>query len=175
MPIVILEGIGYFILWPVLRKRAILRVPRQFFLADFAALLVYLQLVLVLIFYYRSLLEHSMGIIGPLSILAVAAAALWGAAVGMLNQLGILTTWRRMAFLLILLPGVSSIMVGVPLAFVFAARGKSLEDHLAPSPLRFILALAVLTLAAIALRFLSAWLVKDCQVMSRPGSTPRNE
>ena len=45
IPFVILEVIGYAILWPVLKKKAKLSLPRQFSLADFAVLLCYAQLI----------------------------------------------------------------------------------------------------------------------------------
>ena len=77
IPAAILEAIGYFILWPVRKKGPkLIGVPRQFSLADFAALLFYVQFVLAFTCYYRRLLINSIGLGFTLTILGFAAVPL---------------------------------------------------------------------------------------------------
>src|SRR5512138_3860370 len=127
----ILEVIGYAILWPIVTKGARPRIPRQFSLADFAALLCYVQLVLTLTYYYRGLFERSMGLGVVMGFMALATVALWGATVSTLNQLEIHSVLRRSLFMLVLLPGVIFVMLGLPWILLVAAQ-NDLFDSLAP-------------------------------------------
>jgi hypothetical protein len=162
IPFVILELIGYAILWPLIQKKPKLRIPRQFSIADFAALLCYVQLVMALTYYYRRLFEGSLGLGVAMSIMGAATVALWGAAVSTLNQLELHNVLRRSLFLLVLLPGVIGVMAGAPLVLVLPSLFDFRESN---AVLGWILGGSVgVVLLGIGLRFLAAWLVKDAKV-----------
>lgn len=159
IPFVILELIGYAILWPLIQKKPKLRIPRQFSIADFAALLCYVQLVMALTYYYRRLFEGSIGLGVVMSIMGAATVALWGAAVSTLNQLELHNRLRRSLFLLVLLPGVIGVMAGAPLVLVLPSLFDFRESN---AVLGWVLGgSAGVVLLGIGLRFLAAWLVKD--------------
>lgn len=139
-------------------------IPRQFSLADFAALLCYVQFVLAFTYYYRLLLINSIGLGFTLTILGAAAVLLWGAAVNMLNQLAMQNAMRRMLFLLVLLPGVVAVMVGLPLGLMLANKYENTRGVSG----WFIAGPVLVLILGIAMRYLAAWLVKDAPDPSPP-------
>ena len=159
IPFVILEAIGYSILWPIIKRKPKLHLPSQFSLADFAVLLCYVQIVMAFTFYNRRFFVNSTGIGVILAILGVVTVVLWGAAVSTLNQLEMRSTMRRMVFLLILLPGVISVMVGLPVALMLSNMHEAAWLMIGP---------VLVLILGIGLRYLAAWLVSDGKDLSPP-------
>ena len=164
LPIFVLEIIGYAILSPVLRKGARLGIPRRFTIADFAALLLYIQLALTLTYYYHQVFKNSIGVGAALTIMGIAIVVLWGAAVSTLNQLELHTLLRRALFLLVLLPGVIAVMGGLPLVLLHSVQNDYFRNSRAGNA--WIAAgCGGVVLAGIALHLLGSWLVKDVKVI----------
>jgi hypothetical protein len=157
---VILEGLGYFILRPVIRVAGTLEFPTRFTIADFVVLAVFLQAVLGFFVQFRGATENRETWIILLLLMCAAAVALWGAAVGFLSRAGIMNPAKRLLFLLVLLPATLALMAGLPLVVALAAMMEGRGSENGTFVVTALVGLTLVGAAATGLRFLGAWIVK---------------
>jgi hypothetical protein len=157
---VLFEGLGYFILRPVIRVAGTLEFPRRFTVADFVVLAVYIQAVIGFFVQFREPAGDWETWLVLMLLMVTAAIALWGAAVGFLSRAEIQSPVKRLLFLLVLLPATLTLMAALPLLFVLAImfeRTPKQPVFLVPVSGGLVLLFGV----AVALRYLGAWIVKD--------------
>jgi hypothetical protein len=157
--------LAWWMLEPINRVAGHLQASTRYLLTDFLGLMVLLQAALAVV--GRAIETRPGGDRSPYWIVLFAALALmlvlWGASVSVVSRAGIIRPWRRLAVMIVLVPGALAVIVGWPIAVVaLIANLGLLEDPSAPgsSPAGVALTLIgflALIAVPVGLRMLSFW------------------
>jgi hypothetical protein len=161
-------GLAWWMLEPINRAAGSLRAPTRFMLADFLALMILLQVGLAIVGQALDESGSSRSAITMywlmLSTIAVLTLVLWAASVSVVSRAGILRPVRRLAVIVLLVPGTLAVIMGAPvllamlLAAIFAAFRQSIVNEATPRQIPWlVLALAGTGLTVLAMRWLSFW------------------
>jgi hypothetical protein len=162
-------AIGHAVLGPLRRAARAGRRPTQFYMTDFAWLLIQLQATLGLVSAYVER-NPAWAFYTVLGFLAFALTLMWWGALRALSQAGVKSALRRAIMILVLLPGVEATMV---LAMLFSAvvsfggyrelrsvlTGEGSFDSLAVNLALLALSVAGAVLVSWLLRLLTLWLI----------------
>jgi hypothetical protein len=162
-------AIGHAVLGPLRKAARAGRHRTQFYMTDFAWLLIQLQAALGLVSAYVER-NPAWAFYTVLGFLAFALTLMWWGALRALSQAGVKSTLRRAILILVLLPGVEAAMV---LAMLFAAvaslggyreqrtllTGANTIGSIAIKQAVLCLAVGAAVLATWLLRLLALWLI----------------
>ena len=124
--IVAIVWLAWWMLEPINRAAGSLKAPTRFMLIDFVALMILLQIGLAIC--GQALSASDAGDAAArmywvlLGVVALLALVLWSASVSAVSRAGILRPLRRIAVIVVLVPGTLTAMVGVP-ALLFLLIG----------------------------------------------------
>jgi hypothetical protein len=156
--------LAWWMLEPINRVAGHLRASTRYLLTDFLGLMVLLQAALAVV--GRAITTKPGDDRSPYWIVLFVALALmlvlWAASVSVVSRAGIIRPWRRLAVMLVLVPGALAVIVGWPVALVALVMNLRLPDTLFGASAITGLALTLLGFAALiaapfGLRALSFW------------------
>jgi hypothetical protein len=167
--IVVAALLGRWLLEPVNRAAGHLNAPTRFMLTDFIWLMIQLQVMLGLVLVQIREQVPQTGQFIILGLLSLPVVILWAASVSVVSRAGITQPLRRAALILVLVPGALAEIMAVPLLViggitaVTATPGdwavRAWSESLAVRMLGLAAATVLVVLWAIALRWLSFWVL----------------
>lgn len=149
---------------PINRLSSTLHAPLRFQMSDFLWLMILLQVSLGVVV-NRVGTEQAEFFVITLTFLVVATLLLWLFGVGILSRAGIRDPLRRAGFLLGILPGALTILIGWPVPIIFLVDEWYLRRYDANGPtsvtmLASIAVLVALVPAGFFVRIASLWVVR---------------
>ncbi|MCA9185405.1 MAG: hypothetical protein KDA99_07290 [Planctomycetales bacterium] len=172
-------AIPYLVLFPVLKIERENPIPTKFRMTDFLWLIVILQVGMVPI--VQSVPQQGMEGVRGVVVLVVllAGSALWWGTVRVLCRAGVIGTWKRGVFQLVVVPATLVLTVGgfivmglLPLALatpVMLIAYGHVDDSLWLSAGCVILAIVLGAMLAFGMRQLTLWILADRQTADQSG------
>jgi hypothetical protein len=163
--------LGHWLLGPVNRAAGRLNAPTRFQMTDCFWLMIHLQVMLAVAMPWLRETVRGPAIFVIVGTLSLPIVILWAASVSVVARAGITQPLRRAAVVLILVPGALAVIMAVPFLFV------GLIEAIRPGPVPFLLPQQYdatqtaqrvgqvllagfgVTLAALAMRWLSHWVL----------------
>jgi len=154
--------LAWWMLEPINRVAGHLQATTRYLLTDFLGLMVLLQAALAVV--GRAIDTRPGGDRSPywivLSVALLLMLVLWAASVSVVSRAGIIRPWRRLAVMLLLVPGALAVIVGWPVALVAAIAYLRMfpgPSDAIPGLVLILLGSLALIAAPIGLRALSFW------------------